>query len=341
MFGNNIYVSVADNSTKYTTLYIVDGNQLVEITKTQWNDSYYVFYETFALNDGLFYLKICGKQDGKDIYAGYIEPITNNVYEEYIISSGQHIVYTTIYDYVDYYYTDLYNLINIYIPVYGTPNTTERLTFDFNILNYNGLPYENIDALYPRKGRLYDDNNMMVFARNLYNKTVYGNTTLSQLQLPNTLLNNTTISTQTLVSQTDLVLNENQETITKNIYETVYFNFYNTLLIQDRNNPTYVNNVPASEVLNNSISSTTNYNNDKATKYRITYNDNTTEVNSITPTITNDVATYTIKLTTVYNNPAKTIEIISENGSTTYQTIDVSNLTPGKIYNITQDCYIE
>ena len=111
------------------------------------------------------------------------------------------------------------------------------------------------------------------------------------------------------------------------------------MLIQDRNNPTYVNNPTASARLNMSVSTAKDYTSARATKYRITYIDNTTVIGQITSSITNNIATFTFDL--FVSKPIITIDIISEDEATIYQTIDGSSLTPGKLYNITQDCYVE
>lgn len=342
--GNNIYVSIAFSSLKETILYIVNGNQLEPITNIYWYSSggnYYLsYYNMFSVNGGLFYIKEENQNTTREISLGYIEG--NQMLEEIPIGTSQSsAIYQSNYSYVDYYYTGLYNLVNVYVPIYGATNITRRRTFDYNAINFNGDLYENVNSLVPVKARIYNTNDEMIFARNLYNKVIYGNTTLSQLQIPNTLLNGITLKWEQLVSATSRPLALNSLDIEKNIYETLYINYYNKLLIQNQNVEPYVSNLTASEILNNSVSNTTDYDNKKATKYRLTFNDNTTEVNSIAPTITDGVATYSMNIVSLYNNPTKTIEIISEDETTTYQTIDISNLTPGKIYNVVQECHIE
>ena len=77
--------------------------------------------------------------------------------------------------------------------------------------------------------KLYNSNNKIIFARNLYNKVINANTTISTLNIPNTNLNDITIYNQSLIGETNYVLMNNQESITKNIYENLNINFYTTL----------------------------------------------------------------------------------------------------------------
>jgi hypothetical protein len=77
----------------------------------------------------------------------------------------------------------------------------------------------------PNSGILYDTDGNIVFARNLYNKTMYGGTTESIIEIPNTYLNDVTLEEKDLISVSNSILNKNTQQITKNIYETLYINF--------------------------------------------------------------------------------------------------------------------
>ena len=289
-----------------------------------------------------------------EVYGSY-----NNLYltSGIILRMGQGVTVsydTTVTDGENYnflfYMTNSYNLYNynvIGLDYDGFPDTGVNFLRQqvYNANNFNGNPYENTNSLMPNDGILYDSNDIILFARNLYNKSVYGNTTLSVLQIPNTMVNDITIDRQDLMGETKKVLVSNQDDFTKNIFETVYLNFYNTLLIQNRNTPTYITNQYASELLNQSISLAGDYDDMKATKYKINYIDGTNEIHEIQPIITDTstgkIATYNIQLIIPWNNLAISLQIISEDETTTYQTISTSNLEPGKVYNITQECYVE
>ena len=232
-----------------------------------------------------------------------------------------------------------YNLINYYIP-YSSYEKFYTCQQVFNQFNYNGLEYENINSLIPEYSNLYDENGNIIFSRNLYNLSINGNTTISTIEIPNAMLNNTTIVEQNLLSETNTLMNNNVNNITKNIYEVLDINFFNTLVMKNSNNPNneILNNLGATR-LNQSISSTNDYTDTIANKIRINYQDGTSIIQNIgTPTITNNVATYTI---TIYVPKAITnIEIISNDENTSYQTI-VGTFGIGKYYTLTQDVRVE
>lgn len=234
--------------------------------------------------------------------------------------------------------TNQYNLYNIYGEAIDSTTTNSQLVY--NRLEYNGLAFENNRSLIPQSGILYNDN-IIIFARDLYNKTLYQNTTLSVMQIPNTLLNDIPIEMQNLIGVTNKILNLNSESYTKNIYETLYLNFYNTLTIENRNTQDYIINQTGSEALNQSVSSTGDYTDKKATKYRLNYSDNTTYIGTVQPTITNNIATYQFMIYVPSTKTISNVDIISQDETVTYQTIDTSSLLNNKYYQITQECYVE
>ena len=276
------------------------------------------------------------------LYVGYLlkTPELVRVVYKQLTAAGDTYLY-------NFYVTNVYNLYNYHIigldysssTIGGTNFLVQQV---YNENNYNGQPYENTNALVPNSAILYDSNNLILFARNLYNKSIYNNTTLSVVQIPNSLVNDVSIAKQDLIGQTKKILVSNTDSITKNIYETVYLNFYNTLLIENRNSQPYIQNETASSLLNQSISLPGDYNIMKATKYRVNYIDSTSQIFDIQATITNGVATYIMQVAVPYNKLILSIDILSSDGSTRYQTISgLSSLESGKIYNITQDCYVE
>ena len=234
--------------------------------------------------------------------------------------------------------TNQYNLYNIYGEAKDSTTTNSQLVY--NRLEYNGLAFENNRSLIPQSGILYNDN-IIIFARDLYNKTLYQNTTLSVMQIPNTLLNDIPIEMQNLIGTTNKILNSNTESYLKNIYETLYLNFYNTLTIENRNTQDYIINQLGSEALNQSVSSTGDYTDKKATKYRLNYSDNTTHIGTVQPTITNNIATYQFIIYVPSTKTINNVDIISQDETITYQTIDTSSLLNNKYYQILQECYVE
>lgn len=245
------------------------------------------------------------------------------------------------YAYKSFVVTMQFNLIKYYIPAstYESIYVCEQI---FNQFNYNGLEYENTNSMIPNSAVLFEDSDdpNIIFARNLYNLNINNNTTASTIEIPNTLLNDTTIVGKELWSQTNTILSYDITPITKNIYEALHINFFNTLLMKNSNNPNneILNNLGATR-LNQSISSTNDYTNTIANKIRINYKDGTNTVQKIgTPTITNNVATYTI---TIYVPKEITnIEIISNDENTSYQTI-TGTFDINKYYTLTQNVRVE
>lgn len=232
-----------------------------------------------------------------------------------------------------------YNLVTYYIP-YASYEQFYKCQQIFNQFNYNGLEYENINSGVPQSAILYDDNDKIIFARNLYNLNINGATTISTIEIPNTFLNDVTIENKSLFSQTNVEITTDSTQLTKNIYETLDINFFNTLVMKNSNNSNneIINNIGASR-LNNSISQTTDYSDATANKIRINYQDGTNTIQNIgTPTIANGVATYIISIyvpKTITN-----IEIISHDENTSYQTI-TGTFEIDKYYTLTQDVRVE
>ena len=253
---------------------------------------------------------------------------------------------TTVDSYLDVadelYINNKYNLYKIYIfnNYTSSAGTHDEITLVYNQNNYNGLPYKALNSLVPNSGVLCDNNDDVIFARNLYNKTVSGATTTSTIQIPNTLLNDTTIAKNNLIGQTNMELVNNTTEITKNIYEKVDLNFSNTLIIRndnDENNE--ILNPIGSARLNDSISQTIDYFDAQATKLKINYADGTkliTVLSSSQISMLNETKAKYIFVVFVQKEISN-IQIISFDENTVYQTINDLDLAIGKTYNITQD----
>lgn len=281
---------------------------------------------TDYINTYFWYLMPSGSY--YDFYGGLI--IENNVYQSLIVNTDVYALNMQV----------SFNQFNLYSFNLQSNNTVYKIPFVFNSFDYNGLPYEDINSLKPNSGILYDSNDKVIFARDLYNLNVNGNTTISTIEVPNTFLNDVTIAKEDLLSETNVVLNDNVEDITKNIYEVLDINFFNTLVMKNSNNPLneIINNLGASR-LNNSASQELDYQNAYAGKVRINYIDNTNDIETVgIPTITNGIATYTF---TIYVPKAiSNIEIISNDENTSYQTI-TGTFNVGSTYTLTQDVRVE
>lgn len=338
---NNIYAFIIYTTVGKAGIYKIKDNSLQPIYEFNLEPSgqtYKICYGVlFEINNGMFfYLNKKGTYEST-VYLGYIKTNNTFIMEEIGEYEGQD-VFSSLYQYVDFYYKSNYNLVNLYVPFYSTTNTTKKITFDYNSINYNGTSYSDTTSLSPSKARLYNSNNKMIFARNLYNKVINANTTISTLNIPNTNLNDVTIYNQSLVGETNYVLMNNQEEITKNIYENLNINFYVTLRMINNNDPNnQIFNQVGSNRINSSVSDIKDYNNAKVTKIRINYGDETTKIQDITFDYVNEAYT---EFMIYVNKSITSIDFISNDENTIYNTIR-PELEIGKYYKISQSVYVD
>ena len=258
-------------------------------------------------------------------------------------ASSSFWISTHIFIYQQYNLYRLY-VINNYDTQTGIGTSSESMII-FNPNNYNGFPYEAPNCLVPDSSVLYDTDDNIIFARNLYNKTVLGATTTSTVQIPNTMLNDVTIGKSDLISKTNLPLTEDETEITKNIYETVNINFANSISIRNDNDPNNtILNPTASARLNGATTQNNNYDDVKATKVRVNYADGTNMVIALNPSAQINAltdTTYQYNFILQISKEVNNLQIISNDELTIYQTIDTLNLEVGKIYNILQNVEVQ
>lgn len=210
----------------------------------------------------------------------------------------------------------------------------------YNPNRYNGEPFKDKSMLKPEEALLFDENNNLLLARSLYNLKIYNNQTMATLNVPYNLLNDTTISGESLYGATNYELVENAQVINKNVYEDLYINFINAITMQNQNTDVYVNNINGATRLNQSSNKVLDYENAKATKIRVTYDDNTSYITIVSSTLVNNVYRYSIGVHVPSDTNIQKIEIISNDEVTTYQTISNLNLEGNKYYVITQDVHV-
>lgn len=342
LYNKVIFSTTTNSSTLNVTTYVI----MVDISTEN-----FIIFETYEYNTAIpdnshgFKLLVVNNQfyyfDEYITYDANFDIASSIVYFKQIFENKKYQLYeyenTTPTKLIKKIYsTNLYNL-NEFGLIFSEKILQIKQIFNSN--NYNGLPYEAPNSIVPNSGILYDDNDEIIFARNLYNKTVSGATTTSTVQIPNTLLNDVTIAKNNLIGQTNMELVNDTTEITKNIYETVDLNFSNTLIIRndnDENNK--ILNPTGSSRLNNSVSQTVDYENAQATKLRVNYGDGTNEIIELSSTQIKLVSNYTAKYVfSVYVKKEITnIQIISYDENTVYQTINNLSLTVGKIYNFIQ-----
>ena len=232
-----------------------------------------------------------------------------------------------------------FNLYNFYLQA---QDTVYNVYQKFNENNYNGYDFQGLNSMIPNSINLYDENSQLLYARNLYNKIINGNVTISTAEVPNDFINEVTLQLKELVSANNNIIATDTNPIQKNIYEELFINFINTINIVNNNNPnnSVFNNVGSAR-LNNSISNLADYDNAKITKYRINYANGTSQVNGLDPRaffgdFGTTYGTYKLTVYVPVEYKINSIELISNDEQTSYQTIDCTSLLNGKYYTLTQ-----
>lgn len=273
-------------------------------------------------------------QTNNDVFADYyLQRLVNDEWKPKLISSQQYFYYNRRALFV----TNEFNLLN-YVsyminpqPQYWyIPNIKEI----YNETNYNGEPFTDINSLNSNSAILYSDNNP-VFARNLYNKTQNGATTTSTIEIPNNYLNDTMVTQKDLMSVNNNVIISDTNGFTKNVYETVYLNFVNTISVVNQNETQSVYNNAVATKLNTSINNPTDYDDLKLTKYRINYQDGTNSVSTLQATLQND-GSYELLMSFYLSKLADTLELISEDEQIVYLSYNLANTEINKIYSFKQ-----
>ena len=236
------------------------------------------------------------------------------------------------------YVNNNYNLLNWFAYAINPRRQTWKIyniKENYSSTKYNGQSYINTNALIADSAEIYS-NGGLVFARDLYNKSLNNNTAVATVEVPNNYLNDIDITSKNLLSETNLDIIEDTNMLQKNIYETLYINFINTLMIVDRNNTNQVINQQASTYLNNAINTADSYDNAKLyNKVIINYQNGSSKEVSYAHednTETSTVIAFGLHVDKLINNA----EFVSNDKRTVYQTIDLSNLELNKYYAIRQ-----
>lgn len=288
-----------------------------------------------VVNNNNLYVEFNDNIDSINITADYyFQRLENQLWSPIKISEQQYFTY----DRRALYVNNNYNLLNWFSYVLNPQPQYWKIyniKENYNSSNYNGEPYTNTNALIPNSTEIYSNENL-VFARNLYNKTINNNTTVSTVEIPNTYLNGIDLTSKNLLSETNLTMIADANVTQKNIYETMFLNFINVLQVADRNNATQVLNQEASSYLNNAINTDDSYDNAKLyNKVIINYQDGSSKESSYSlenTTETSTVIAFGLYIDKLINNA----EIVSNDKSMIYQTIDLSSLELNKNYSIKQ-----
>lgn len=367
--GTVDYYAVIDSIQYNNQSVFLSKNEVYFVLNNQWwgtserLESKYIglyYYNNTTSEFKTMYEHYLGDYDFCDLEAIYIAENNNNLYIEF----NNNIDNTN--NLADYYFQRLenqewnpikvseqqyfrsqrrvlyvnnnYNLLN-WFSYMSNPQAQYwkiyNIKENYNSSNYNGEPYINTNALIPSSAEIYSNENL-VFARNLYNKTINNNTTVSTVEIPNTYLNGIDLTSKNLLSETKLDLIRDTNATQKNIYETMFLNFINVLQVANRNNATQVLNQEASSYLNNAINTDDSYDNAKLyNKVIINYQDGSTKEVSYAHENTTETST-TIAFGLYIDKLINNAEIVSNDKSMIYQTIDLSNLELNKNYSIKQ-----
>ena len=263
----------------------------------------------------------------------YFQRLIDNKWKPILISSQQHFNYNRRALFV----TNEFNLLN-YISYMLNPQS--QFWYILNIKeiysesNYNGDSFTDKNSLNSNSAILYSNDNP-IFARNLYNKTQNGATTTSTIEIPNNYLNDTLVDQKDLMSVNNNVIISDTNGFTKNVYETVYLNFVNTISVVNQNETQSVYNNEVATKLNTSINNPTDYDDLKLTKFRINYQDGTNTVSNFQATLQND-GSYELLMSFYLSKLADTLELISEDEQTVYLSYNLANTEINKIYSFKQ-----
>lgn len=238
------------------------------------------------------------------------------------------------------YTFNIYNLVsNIIMSQWVNDTYWNLITIKevHNNLNYNSTSYTDYNSLIPHSSVLYNDDNKIIFARNLYNTTSFRNTTTSTLEVPNSMLNNINIKNKNLYSLTNTLLNTNSNIITKNVYETLFLNFVDIINVidDDTGNVFLSTGANITTNINSSNTDNTTMNNKKINKLKVNYEDGTNKLGGLSVNKISDTW-YQIRSTIYVDKEISSLELISYDETQTYITIDVSDLEVGNYYTLDQ-----
>ena len=325
------------NEAKYIGLYYYNNitNEFKTIYEKYLGDYDYcnleAIYITSKSND--LYIQFNDIWENNEKFSDYyFQRLINNEWAPKLVGSADFIYYQR-----SLFVTDEFNLLNIYAyPINPRSQTWYLCNIKeiYNEANYNGESFIDKNSLNSHSAILYSDNNP-VFARNLYNKTQNGATTTSTIEIPNSYLNDTLVDQKDLMSVNNNMIINDTNGFTKNVYETVYLNFVNTISVVNQNETQSVYNNAVATKLNTSINNPTDYQDLQLTKFRINYQDGTNTVSPLQATLQDD-GSYQLLMTFYLSKLADTLELISEDEQTVYLTYNLANTEINKYYSFKQ-----
>lgn len=284
-----------------------------------------------------------------ELYIFYIDNVdivnlTANYYEQRYTGNWNPILIGETKSYMrnqrTVYVSQTFNMLNLYLVPNNFRSATwymSAITEIYNLANYNGEKYTDYNSLIAKYGNIYS-NDKLVFSRNLHNLSITNNYTIASVEVPNTYLNNMNLNPKDLVGETNVVLVEDGNTVSKNIYEVLYLNYINTISVKDNENEVVS---ATGRYINTNINEGTEENQEdtKCNKVCINYADDTTKIIPITWVEIDDTHKY-CEFTIYVDKTISNIEFISNDQTTTYITIE-RELEIGKYYTFKQYLKVE
>jgi hypothetical protein len=228
---------VIDGVTWYSgevVLHRYVGNDVTELIRdtTQFmtsseSNAYKNEADIIILNDNVFVIETILTAPNK-IQATFKQLIGDTLHSKTILTDKD-------YTRTGLAFTFITNDFNLYRYSYQLDNYLYATDSVFRPTGYNGDPYFDKKSLSPVSSELYDITSRVVFARDLYNKSIVGDTINSIVHVPTNYLNNSPIIREVLKSETNEAIDDANEEIEKNEYEELYINFIDSFKVWDKN----------------------------------------------------------------------------------------------------------
>lgn len=331
---DDIYIVEGNTQENDTYLYKVNGNSLTLMRTFYGRQSRMYTIVLENINDTIFLTGIepVDTEDYYELRWGIVEGISCNMNPQG--ADASYLKNRNLWLHRSVFF--LFNRYDLYILNMGTDSNFQhqdeyvntRRCFIYDSDSYNGTPYRDYNLFKSKLATLYDENEKLLFARSLYNKTTIANQTTSTVEIPFTLLNGNNIATENLIGETNDVLNNDDISFTKNIYENVFINFITSINVIDNEND-FISG--SSSFINNNINTgtKTSYENGICNKVRITYADATTKVFPITWNFQQTIFSIYV------NKEISKVAFVSNDLTTEYIQLDY-DFEIGKTYTIRQ-----
>lgn len=339
--GNNLFFGIDRNYTAETLYkYNFSNSSLTQVVSQNLSSTDYENIRIYVCNSEV-YVCFCFRTMLR--VTAFTRLINDQFVEWFYLDGVSDLPYN-----VEFFFVKAnYNLVSI-VAIKGDRNSAIDilkggyiLKDNYNVLNYNGSDYTDYNSLIPTQAEIYS-NESLVFARDLSDSTILDNTTTSTMVVPNGYLNDVILNSQSLISETNSVITNSFNSITKNIYETCYFNFINTIntINNNYNNNQLISGTGAYINKNINVGTQENCLNSFIGKIVVNYENGTSMITDLFWTKINDTTAIT-EFALETNTAISTIEYKSNDLTTTYLTEVPKNIEVGKIYKFTQYLKIE